>query len=81
MHCALCCIQKGDKTILFSPKPWWEVLLTLSLKSCRIVYSSVYHYYTGKKFCITSAYIEDFLKKSDMILDPHDQSRDLLEVD
>lgn len=63
MRCALRCIQKGDKTILFPPKPWWGVLLTLSLKTRRIVYSSVHYYYTGKKFCITSAYIEDLLKK------------------
>lgn len=38
----------------------------LVLWSLQDGYSSVQHYYTGKKICITSAYIKD-LKKSDMI--------------
>lgn len=47
MHCASTWIQKETK-LSFSPKPWWEILLTSSFEACRMV---ILQYLILQGFC------------------------------
>lgn len=60
--CIMLCTKRRQLSFFPLPQATVGSIAGLVLQTLQdfFLFKSVYHYYTGKKFCITSAYIEDF---------------------